>query len=77
MKQELRKAVSAPMNAFDYTADESSFIEVTEWTNGEGWDVAIDDRHISLSMDELAAINYMTAHMMYGGKTNFHKEDEK
>ena len=71
MKQNMRKSVSAPMSAFDYAANDESFIEVTEWANGEGWDVVIDDKHISLSMDELAAINYMTAHLMFGDKANF------
>ncbi len=28
---------------------DSDFIEVTEWSNGEGWDVQInDDKHFSL-----------------------------
>ena len=72
MKVEERKSVSAPLKAFDYgMSDESSFIEVTEWTNGEGYDITIDDRHYALSACELAAINYMTAHLEYGDKTDF------
>ena len=66
-----RKSVSAPLNAFDYGAAESSFIEVTEWANGEGYDVTIDDRHYALSSEELAAINYMTAHLEYSEKAKF------
>ena len=71
MKVGNRKSVSAPLNAFDYGVDDSSFIEVTEWANGEGFDITIDDRHYSLSSEEIAAINYMTAHLEYSGRTNF------
>ena len=71
MKTESRKSVSAPLKAFEPLSKDSSFVEVTEWTNGEGWDITIDDKHISLHYSELAAINYMTAHLLYGDKTNF------
>ena len=63
MKVENRKSVSAPLKAFIVGAKEYSFIEVTEWTNGEGWDIRIDDREFALHMDELTAINYLTTHL--------------
>ena len=71
MKSVLRKSVSAPLNAFDYGAKDDSFIEVTEWTNGEGYDIVIDNRQYSLSAEEIAAINYMTAHLEYAERANF------
>ena len=41
------------------------FIEVTEWVNGEGWDITINDRHFSLHIDELEAINYLTRALQF------------
>ena len=36
------------------------FIQVTEWANGEGWDISIDDNPvISLTWGQLDAINYL------------------
>ena len=75
MKREQRNSVSAPMKAFDSSQEDSSFIEVTEWTNGEGWDIVIDNKHISLHYSELQAINFMTDFLMYGDNTDFYKED--
>jgi hypothetical protein len=28
------------------------FIEVTEWSNGEGWDIAINEKHFQLHFTE-------------------------
>lgn len=54
------RTVFCELNKFDHMAKDDSFIQVTEWANGEGWDVAFDNnRHISLTFGELDAINYM------------------
>lgn len=58
-----RKSVSCDLKIFDPSASPSSFIEVTEWTNGEGWDITIDDKRISLHYTELDAINYLVKHL--------------
>ena len=58
-----RKSVSCDLKIFDPSALPSSFIEVTEWTNGEGWDITIDDKRISLHYTELDAINYLIKHL--------------
>lgn len=55
-----RKSVSCSLSAFCHLSKDSSFIEVTEWTNGEGFDITIDDRHFSLTYGEIDAINYLT-----------------
>lgn len=60
MKIETRKSVNAKLQKFDYLAKPDSFIEVTDWTNGEGWDISIDDKVISLTRGQLDAINYLT-----------------
>lgn len=33
-------------------AKKDDFIEVTEWTNGEGWDITINDKVIPLTRGE-------------------------
>lgn len=59
MKKYFRKSISADLNRFDYLAKENDFIEVTEWHNGEGWDININDTKISLTDGELKAINHL------------------
>ena len=48
-----------------YLAKEDAFIEVTEWTNGEGWDISIDDKIFTLTSGQLEAINYLTKTLEY------------
>ena len=38
-----RKAVFAELSQFSIASNEGAFIEVTEWKNGEGFDVCIDN----------------------------------
>lgn len=54
-----RKSASCDLSLFDCLAKEESFVEVTEWANGEGYDITIDSKMISLSYGELDAINYL------------------
>ena len=35
-------------------------IEVCEWVNGEGWDISIGERTVSITHGELEAINVLT-----------------
>lgn len=64
MKTNNRKSVYEDLSKFSIFADEHDFIEVTEWTNGEGVDVNIEDksgsRKISLLYDEIEAIVTMS-----------------
>lgn len=66
MKIEERKSVTENMKIFDPLAKEHSYIEVIEWSNGEGWDINIDDKHISLHFSELDAINFLIKALNYG-----------
>lgn len=58
-----RKTVSDKLSTYDIYINEddsNNFIEVTEWSNGEGIDVTIGDKkNLSLSWGELDAINYL------------------
>ena len=49
----------------DPLKNKSSIIEITEWTNGEGWDIAINERIFNLTYGELEAINYLTKALDY------------
>lgn len=67
MKFNNKKSVSDNLSKYDYTqTDKNSFIEITEWTNGEGYDITINDKSvISLTCGELDAINYLTQSLQY------------
>lgn len=59
-----RKAVCCNLEEFDpMFALSDDFIEVCEWKNGEGYDIAINDTHISLTYGELEAINYLVTQL--------------
>nr|DAL49913.1 MAG TPA_asm: hypothetical protein [Caudoviricetes sp.] len=60
MERANRKSVNDNLRKYDHLAKKDDFIEVTEWTNGEGWDIYINDTHISLTSGQLDAINYLT-----------------
>ncbi len=60
-----RKSVSDDLKKYNPCAKDSSFIEVIEWSNGDGIDINIDDKHIELSFDELEAINYLSKVLQY------------
>lgn len=65
MESNKRKSVHDDLNVYDFLAKENDFIEVTEWTNKEGWDIAINDKIISLTEGQLNAINYLTKYLDY------------
>lgn len=65
MKISSRKSINDDLQKYDYLKDKSSFIEITTWTNGEGWDIAINERIFNLTCGELEAINYLTKALDY------------
>ena len=60
-----RKSINDNLRKYDHLAQENSFIEITEWGNGEGWDITMDDRVISLTWGQLDAIQYLTLALQY------------
>lgn len=54
-----RKAVNDSLKKYDHLVKDSDFIEVTEWANGEGWDISLNDKLISLTYGQLEAIKYL------------------
>lgn len=55
-----RPSIFDKLRKYDYLAEEADFVEITEWTNGEGWDIVFKDRIVSLSIGQLDAINHLT-----------------
>ena len=40
-----RRAVFAPLKPYCFHAGENDYMEVTEWSNGEGYDIVIDRKN--------------------------------
>lgn len=53
------------LQKFDHLAKGDDYIEVTEWANGEGWDIAFNNKSISLTYGELEAINFLVKCLDY------------
>lgn len=60
-----RACIFDDLKKYDYLAEESDFIEITEWANKEGWDISFKDKILSLSIGQLDAINYLTNSLKY------------
>lgn len=58
------------LKKYTYEGKDSDYITLTEWANGEGYDIDINGKLISLSNDELEAINYLALVMRFENKNN-------
>lgn len=65
-----RKSVTDDLNKYCIFAKDNDFIEVTEWSNGEGWDITINNKHIYLTDGELKAINHLVNSLDYSDPDN-------
>jgi hypothetical protein len=66
MEQTQVKTVSDDLNKYDILAKEHDFITVTEWSNGEGFYIDLNDKQqFSLTRGELDAINYLTKTLLF------------
>ena len=66
-----RRCIIEDLNKFDIMAKKDDFIEVCEWTNGEGFDISITDKKIiSLTRGELDAIDFLTKTLDYNVDNN-------
>ena len=66
-----RRCIIEYLNKFDIMAKKDDFIEVCEWTNGEGFDISITDKKIiSLTRGELEAIDFLTKALDYNIDNN-------
>lgn len=60
-----RKSVNDKLRKYDHLAKDDDFIEVTEWANGEGWDITVNERQLLLTRGQLDAIEYLTRSLDY------------
>ena len=54
-----RKSVNSRLMDFCYLANKHDFIEVTEWANGDGFDVTINDTTLMMTHGQLKAIRIL------------------
>ena len=62
LEKHTRKSISAGLRQFDFLAKDDDFIEVTQWTNGEGFDINISsqgEKYIAITDGEFKAIKEM------------------
>lgn len=57
-----RKAKFAELRPYDHTAKEHDFMEVCEWHNGEGFDVAIGDRAFQLTWGQWECLQVLVSY---------------
>jgi hypothetical protein len=63
MQQYQRKSKFTELKNYDHLAKEHSFMEVTEWHNGEGFDVTVsDERTFSLTWGEFECLQALIAY---------------
>lgn len=62
MKEYLRVTKFTELKPYDHLAKDGAFIEVTEWYNGEGFDVAIGDKQFQLTYGEFEALQALVHH---------------
>jgi hypothetical protein len=60
VKFQQRSSVYTNLRQYCHLAKSDAVVEVCEWSNGEGWDIAFDNKIISLTYGELEAINVLT-----------------
>ena len=65
MERKNLKSVSDDLNKYSYVAKEDDYIAITEWANGEGWDIDLNGKLIQLHDTELEAINYLIQVLRY------------
>lgn len=62
--------ITDSLKKYTYSGKESDYITITEWANGEGYDIDINGKLITLSDSELEAINYLVLVMRFENKNN-------
>ena len=60
MNFETRQSVYTNLRDYCYLSKPDATIEVCEWVNGEGWDISIGERTVSITHGELEAITVLT-----------------
>ena len=59
------KSVNDKLKKYNPLVKDDDYITVTEWANGEGWDIDLNGKLMQLGYEELEAINYLTKVLTY------------
>ena len=59
MKMTKVDQITDSLKKYTYSGKDSDYITLTEWANKDGYDIDINGKLITLSNDELEAINYL------------------
>lgn len=70
MKIEKVSQITDSLKKYTYGGKDSDYITVTKWANGDGYDIDINGKLITLSDSELEAINYLVLVMRFENKNN-------
>ena len=62
--------ITDSLKKYTYSGKESDYITLTEWANKDGYDIDINGKLITLSDNELDAINYLALVMRFENKNN-------
>ena len=62
--------ITDDLKKYTYSGKESDYITLTRWANEDGYDIDINGKLISLSDNELEAINYLALVMRFENKNN-------
>ena len=74
MEKYNKRSIQDKLSKYDYLKDKDkySFIEVTEWSNKEGYDISIEtdteSKIFSITNGELEAINYLTKTLTFNNE---------
>ena len=59
MKFSKRNTVHTDLSLYCHQAKPNEIMEVTEWTNGEGWDIFMGNRNFYLTHGEMQALQVL------------------
>ena len=62
--------ITDSLKKYTYDGKDSDYITITKWINGDGYDIDINGKLITLSDSELEAINYLVLVMRFENKNN-------
>ncbi len=60
-----RKTISDKLVNYDYLAKDHDFIQVTEWSNEEGFDITINEQIYSFTGGQINAMFHLKNHLTY------------
>ena len=62
--------ITDSLKKYTYSGKDSDYITLTEWANKDGYDIDINGKLITLSDNELEAINYLILVMRFDNRSN-------